>query len=129
MTPSFWVGCSFHSSEIRGLCLMKSSREMGQNLPYFRNMKPQIFFCFVFQFKQLWLFNSRCPVLCRHYIDQGIHYGKNVEARNEKWKKLYGFSYSKNMPNFEGFLWSFSSSINLLFLKSEFFSISICRRM
>ena len=31
-----------HSSEIRGLCLMKLSNEMLQNLPYFWNMKTQV---------------------------------------------------------------------------------------
>ena len=31
-----------HSSIIRGLCLMKLSREMPQNLPYFWSMKTQI---------------------------------------------------------------------------------------
>ena len=36
-------------------------------------------------------------------IDQGIHWGKNKVARNEKRKKLRGFSYSKNMANFEAF--------------------------
>ena len=38
-----------HSSEMRGLCLMKCSSEMLQNLPYFWNMKTHIlFFCFSF---------------------------------------------------------------------------------
>ena len=37
-------------------------------------------------------------------IDQGIHKEKNkVVARNEERKKLHGFSYSKNMVNFETF--------------------------
>ena len=31
--------------------------------------------------------------------------------------KLCGFSYSKNMANFEAFQWNISSSINLLFLR------------
>ena len=34
-----------------------------------------------------------------------------------------GFSYSKNMANFEEFQWNISSSINLLFLKSEVIEI------
>ena len=34
-------------------------------------------------------------------IDQGIHYGKNKVARNEKRKKLHGFSYAKIIANFE----------------------------
>ena len=29
----------YHSSEIRGICLMKLSSKMLQNLPYFWNMK------------------------------------------------------------------------------------------
>ena len=40
-------------------------------------------------------------------------------ARNEKRKKNYvGFPYSKNMANFEAFLWGIKLRINLLFLKS-----------
>ena len=34
------------------------------------------------------------------------------------WVYDFGFSYVKNMANFEGFCWVISSSINLLFLKS-----------
>ena len=37
-----------HSSEIRGLCLMKLSSEELQNLPYFWNKKTQIVFVFSF---------------------------------------------------------------------------------
>ena len=33
-------------------------------------------------------------------------------------KKLHGFSYDKNMANFEGIHYIISSSINLQFLKS-----------
>ena len=40
-------------------------------------------------------------------------------------KKICGFSYSKNMANFEAFLQVISSSINLLFLKSGL-SFFIC---
>ena len=36
-------------------------------------------------------------------IDQGIHKGKLKVAQNEKQKKLRGFSFSINIPNFEGF--------------------------
>ena len=35
-------------------------------------------------------------------IDQGIHKVKLKVARNEKRKKLHGFSYDNNMANFEG---------------------------
>ena len=50
----------------------------------------------------------------RAFIKEKIKY----IARNEKLKKLHGFSYSKNMANFEAFHYVISSSINLLFLKS-----------
>ena len=36
-------------------------------------------------------------------IDQGIHKGKLKVARNEKRKKLYGFSFSMNMAKFKAF--------------------------
>ena len=42
-----------HSSEIRGLCMMKWPCEMLQNLPYFWKMKTQIFF----HLKQFWICN------------------------------------------------------------------------
>ena len=45
--------------------------------------------------------------------------GKNIklhEMKNEK--KLHGFSYYKDMANFEAFLWSIKLSANLLLLKS-----------
>ena len=67
---------TLHSSEIRGLCLMKCSSETIQNLPYFWNTKIDIELC--------------------------------------------GILYSKSMANFEAFCWKFSSSINILFLKSEY---------
>ena len=34
-------------------------------------------------------------------------------------KKLHGFSYTKNIANFEAFCWNILLSANLLFLKSE----------
>ena len=37
-------------------------------------------------------------------IDQGIHKGKSKVARNEKGKKLCGFSFSINIANFEAFV-------------------------
>ena len=53
-------------------------------------------------------------------IDQGIHLEKMKLARNEKRKKLHGFSYYKNIANFEAF-WQYKNFIkkNLLFLGSE----------
>ena len=40
-------------------------------------------------------------------------------------KKLHGFSYSKNIANFEAFHWNISSSINLLFLKSDIYGKAV----
>ena len=39
-------------------------------------------------------------------------------ARNEKQKKIHGFSYYKNIANFEAFWWDKNFSKNLLFLGS-----------
>ena len=44
-------------------------------------------------------FPNECPGLCHSVISE-----KDKVARNEKRKKLYGFSYSKNIANFEAFL-------------------------
>ena len=57
-------------------------------------------------------------------IDQSIHQGKSKVAQNEKRKKLHGFSYTKNIANFEAFRWNISLSAKLLFLKSEFVLLS-----
>ena len=46
-----------YSSEIRGLCLMKLSSEMLQNLPSFWNKNIQIVFS-ALHFEQLWIFNT-----------------------------------------------------------------------
>ena len=51
-------------------------------------------------------------------IDQGIHKGKLKVARNEKQKKLRGFSFSINMTNFEAFCRTKRLISNLFFLKS-----------
>ena len=51
---------------------------------------------------------------------------KNKVARNEKRKQLNGFSYSKNIANFGAFCQGISSSINLLFLKSDMYLLKIC---
>ena len=51
-------------------------------------------------------------------IDQGIHKGKLKVARNEKRKKLHGFSFSINIANFEAFRWTKKLISNLFFLKS-----------
>ena len=47
-------------------------------------------------------------------IDQKLR-----NARNEKRKKLHGFSYTKNMANFEVFLSRIELSANLLLMRSE----------
>ena len=100
-----------YSSEIRGLCLMKLSSETLQNLPYLWNVNSQIIF-FIFHFEQLFICNNGCPGLCF------INCYKSKVAQNDKQKNLIGFTYSKIMANFEAFLYTISSSINLLFLKS-----------
>ena len=51
-------------------------------------------------------------------IDQGIHKGKIKVARNEKRKKLFGFSFSINIANFEAFFLVKKLSANLFFQKS-----------
>ena len=63
---------------------------------------------------------SKCAIfyIYKKPIDQGNYQGKNKVARNEKRKKLHGFSYYKSVANFEAFCWNISSSINLLLLKS-----------
>ena len=56
------------------------------------------------------------PGLCRHrpaFISE-----KDKVARNEKRKKLHGFSYYKNIANFEAFWPDKNISKNLLFLGS-----------
>ena len=51
-------------------------------------------------------------------IDQGIHLEKNKVARNEKWKKLRGFSYVKSMANSESFHLNFWLSTNPQIVRS-----------
>ena len=51
-------------------------------------------------------------------IDQGIHKGKLKVARNEKRKKLSGFSFSINIANFEAFCPTKKLISSLFFLKS-----------
>ena len=94
------VDKTIHSSEIRGLCLMKLSSETLQNFPYFWNKKTQIV---VFSSTQSSASIVTIPKLLR--------------MKNEK--NLFGFSYSKNMANFKAFHQTISSSKNLLFLKSD----------
>ena len=56
-------------------------------------------------------------------IDQGIHKGKLKNARNEKRKKLSGFSFSINTANFEAFFRTKKLISNLFFLKSAVLGI------
>ena len=48
-------------------------------------------------------------------IDQGIHKAKMKLARNEKRKKLLGFSFYINIGNLEAFLPNLNLSANRLF--------------
>ena len=73
---------------------------MLQNLLYFYNKKIRIVF-FVFHFEQLLFFPNECPSLCRYRPGHSL--GKMKVAQNEKRKKLRGFSYYKNIANFEAF--------------------------
>ena len=97
---------SSHYSEIRGLCLMKWPSKMLQNLAYFWNMKTRAQLYLGFSF-----FISSCFIFS---LMNALFYMLT------KWKtqKPPGFSYSKNMVNFEAFRLAISSSIKLLFLKS-----------
>ena len=52
-------------------------------------------------------------------IDQGICKVKLKVARNEKRKKLRGFSFSINIENFEAFRQTKKLISNLFFLKSD----------
>ena len=55
----------WHSSEIRGLCLMKLSSEKIQNLQYFWNKKTHIVFCLFF-ISCYFFPPNECPSLFRH---------------------------------------------------------------
>ena len=89
-----------HSPEKRGLCLMKRSSEMLQNLPYFWNTKTRVVFCFSFLAT---FFFPLINALVYVNIDQGSLGGKDEVARNEKLNCM-GFCIFKNMANFEAFL-------------------------
>ena len=92
-----------NSSEIRILCSMKCSRKTLQNLLYFMHKKTLVvFFSFFISCNFIFL-PYECPGLCWHRPEHSL--GKNMklhEMKNEK--KLRGFSYYKNMANFEAFL-------------------------
>ena len=77
--------------------MMKLSSKMLQNLSYFWNKKTHSIF--VFHFEQLWIFNSV-------YVDidraSTVKNPKLLEMKMNK--KIFEFSYLKNMANFEAFL-------------------------
>ena len=54
---------TLHSSEIRGLCLMKCSSGMLQNLPYFWNMKTHIVIFFISCYLIFFSNAYQCPGL------------------------------------------------------------------
>ena len=73
--------------------------------------KPKVAFS-VFHFVLQYFFPNECPGLFRHRT------GHSLGKKNGKIN--FGFSYIQNMANFEAFCRVISSSINLLFLKSDF---------
>ena len=93
----------FHSSEIRGLCLMKCSSETLQNLPYFWNTKTHVVF-FLFHFVLLYFFPNECPGLCQ---DRPGHPLLKIQSCL-RWKKSiwvfllqkYGKFWSISQDNF-----------------------------
>ena len=89
---------------------------------YFWNTKIRVVL-FVFSFHTI-LFFPRINALLYVDLDQ------DIKLSSTKWrrKKLPGFSYSKNRANFEAFRSAISSSINLLFLKSEILCVRIFKR-
>ena len=83
-----------HSSEIRGLCMMKWPCDMLQNLPYFGKMKTHVLVFFILFY---FIFSSNeCPGLCRHRPGHSL----GVKSKQHKMKNMY---YSKNMENYEAF--------------------------
>ena len=85
-----------HSSEIRGLCLMKWPSEMLQNLAYFWNVKTHFSF-FIYCYFIFFLINA----LVGWSMSSAFIRGKNNVAHNEK--KYVGFIFQKN-----GKFWSIS---------------------
>ena len=73
------IGCALvgHSLEIWGLCLMKWSGKMLQNMPYFRYMKTQN--CF-FNFPSL-------AILIFPLMNACSGLWENIEVHSSKWKK------------------------------------------
>ena len=70
--------------------------------------------CFVFHFVQNYCANFSDTNQLRAFIR-----GKKFHKPDNEKITIHVFSYSKNIANFEAFCQVISSSINLLFLKSE----------
>ena len=71
-----------HSSEIKGLCLMKYRSESLQNLPYFYLIrKPTYLFSFFISC------NFIFSLMAYVNIDQGIHLGAKI-VKNNMWAFL-----------------------------------------
>ena len=81
---------------------------------FYKYKNPKLIFPFFILCYLIFFSNG----LCSHRPGNSLG-EKSKVAWNEKWKNLHGhgYLYSKIMENFEAF--SISSSINLLFLKSE----------
>ena len=92
-------GC--HTSKIIVLRSSLNSEEMLQNFLYLYKKKTQAVFFILSNFP-FYLMNALIYV----DIDQGIHKVKRKVARNEKRKKLLGFSFCINVAKFEAFLWN-----------------------
>ena len=99
---------------------MKLSSETLQNLPYFWNMKPHVVFFSFFISGYFIVFPNECPGLCQQRPGAFIKEKYRV-ARNEKRKKLHGFSYDKNIANFEAFYREKNFSKTLLFMRSVYY--------
>ena len=95
---------------------------MLPNQLYFWNKKTQIGFFFHFD-QHLNLL--KWMALFYVDLDHGIHCNRCKVARNENMNKKIGFSYSKNMANFEIFLQTFSSSTNPEIVRCDIY-IHIC---
>ena len=75
--PSKKFYWKYHSLEKRGLCLMKSSSEMLQNLSYYMHSKtPKLLFPF-FISCYLIFFTNECPGLCWHRSGHSL--GKTIK--------------------------------------------------
>ena len=103
---SWWLALLTHS----GFVLNEKLQRYDSEIDLFFIQNPRLFF-FLSHFK-------KCPSVCRPTFIRR----KNKVARNEqRKKKTQWFLNSKNMKNFEVYIWSFSSSISPLFLKSAIY--------